>query len=404
MIAGSKTNSMPTVLVSCGEPSGDLYAAALVRELRALVPGLQAVGFGGERLRAAGAELVGDFRGIAVTGLVEALRVLPRSYAMYRRLVRAARETRPDVLVLIDFPDFNFRLGAAVRALGIPVVYYIPPQLWAWRSGRMRTLRALSDRILVIFPFEPDIYRRSGTEASFVGHPLVELARAAQPREVFLPSVGLDARRPTVALLPGSRPNEVAQILPGMAAAAGIIAGGAPGVQFLLARAPNLPDDLFAPLASASVPIRAVEGHADEVLASCDVVVTASGTATVQAAIHERPMVIVYRLEPLTYWLGRRFVHVDTFGMVNLVAGKKIVPELIQEDFTPGAVARETLRLLAPGEERDATVAALREVRARLGGEGATRRAAEAVLEVMNDRRQAAAGNLPRHSSFVPRP
>jgi lipid-A-disaccharide synthase len=182
----------------------------------------------------------------------------------------------------------------------------------------------------------------------------------------------------------------VGQILPRLVEAAGLIAAAEPRVQFVLARAPNLPNQLFAPLASTPVTLRAAAGQADEVLASCDVVVTASGTATVQAAIHERPMVIVYRLEPVTYWLGRRFVHVDTFGMVNLVAGKKIVPELIQDDFTPAAVARETLRLLSPGPEREATLAALREVRARLGGEGANRRAAEAVLDVMNGRRQAA--------------
>lgn len=374
---------MPTVLISCGEPSGDLYAGALVRELRALAPGLRALGFGGEHLRAAGAELIGDYRGLAVTGLVEAVRVLPRSYAMYRRLVRAAREHRPDVVVLIDFPDFNFRLAGAVRALGIPIVYYIPPQLWAWRSGRMRTLRALADRILVIFPFEPEIYERAGTAATFVGHPLVDLARASRSREAFLSSLGLEPARPTVALLPGSRPNEVSQILPTLLEAAGLIAASAGDAQFVLARAPQLPEELFAPVAATGLPIHVVEGQTDDVLAACDVVVTASGTATVQAAIHERPMVIVYRLAPVTYALLRLLVHVDTVGMVNLVAGRKVAPELIQADFTPAAVARETLRLLAPGEERLRTLAALAEVRGKLGGEGASRRAAEAVLQVM---------------------
>jgi lipid-A-disaccharide synthase len=377
---------MPTVFLSCGEPSGDLYAAALVRELRALVPGLRAMGFGGERLREAGAELVGDYRGLTVTGLVEALRVLPRSYAMYRRLVAAAREHRPDVVVLIDFPDFNFRLAAAVRALGIPVVYYIPPQLWAWRSGRMKTLRALADRILVIFPFEPAVYERAGTPATFVGHPLVELARATQPRDRFLASIGLDRQRPTVALLPGSRPNELSQTLPRLVQAAGIMAASAPDTQFLLARAPNLADTSFSPLAASAVPVRVVEAQADDVLAACDMVITASGTATVQAAIHERPMVIVYRLAPLTHAVVRRLVHVDAVGMVNLVAGRKVAPELIQQDFTPDAVAREALRLLVPGEDRTRTLAALRQVREKLGGEGASRRAAQAVLEVIASR------------------
>ena len=373
---------MRTVLVSCGEPSGDLYAGALVEQLRRREPDVRVLGLGGDRLRAAGAELVGDFRGLTVTGLVEALRVLPTSLAMLRRLVRVARETRPDVLVVIDFPDFNFRLAAAVRRLGIPVVYYIPPQLWAWRSGRMRTLRELADRILVIFPFEPEIYRKAGTAATFVGHPLVELATPRASREAFLSSLGLSPGLRIVGLLPGSRPNEVKEMLPRLLAAAPLVSAAVPDARYLIARAPNLPDELFASVADAPVPISIVEERADDVLSSCDVVVTASGTATVQAAIHECPMVVVYRLAPLTYALGRRFVHVDTFAMVNLVAGERVAPELIQDAFTPEAVAREAVRLLTDVEYRGRTIAALRRVKEKLGGGGATARAADAVLEV----------------------
>jgi lipid-A-disaccharide synthase len=372
---------MTTVFVSCGEPSGDLYAGALAEHLRTLDPGVRITGFGGERLAAAGASLVGDYHGLAVTGLVEALRVLPRSYEMYRRLVRAAREQRPDVFVAIDFPDFNFRLAAAVRRLGVPIVYYIPPQLWAWRSGRMKTLKALADRILVIFPFEPKIYQDAGTPATFVGHPLAELAKTTSPRASFLASVGLDPDRPVVALLPGSRANEVAQILPTIVDALPRIRAAVPGTQFLLARAPGLADALLAPLSASPVPITVVEGRSDDVLASSNAVVMASGTATVQAAIHECPMVIVYRVAPLSYAIGRRFVHVDTFGMVNLVAGTRVAPELIQDGFTAEAVAVETIRLLTDEAARASMVRSLREVKARLGGHGASRRAAEAVLE-----------------------
>jgi lipid-A-disaccharide synthase len=374
---------MPNVFVSCGEPSGDLYAGALAAQLRALEPGVRVTGFGGERLASAGATLVGDYHGLAVTGLVEALRVLPKSLAMYRRLVRAARETRPDVFVAIDFPDFNFRLASAMRRLGVPIVYYIPPQVWAWRSGRLKTLKALADRILVIFPFEPEIYRAAGTPATFVGHPLVELARASEPRDSFLSRIGLDPRRPVVALLPGSRANELRQILPTMVAALPQIATRVPSVQFLLARAPGLSDGLFAPLAASPAPVAVVDGRSDGVLSSAQAVITASGTATVQAAIHECPMVVVYRVAPLSYALGRRFVHVDTFGMVNLVAGSRVAPELIQEGFTPDVVAAETIRLLTDETARDRMVASLRDVKARLGGDGASRRAAEAVLETV---------------------
>ena len=377
---------MASVLISCGEPSGDLYAGALVDALRALDPGLKVRGLGGERLQAAGAALVGDYRGIAVTGLVEAIRVLPRSLALYRRLVDAARTERPDVFVAIDFPDFNFRVASAMRRLGIPVVYYIPPQLWAWRSGRMRTLGALADRILVIFPFEPEIYRAAGVPATFVGHPLVDLASASSSREAFLSGLGFDPTRPTLALLPGSRPNEIRQILPTIVDALPRVVAGVPGVQFVLARAPKLADGLFAAVASSPVSIAVVERAADEVLASADAVVTASGTATIQAAIHECPMVIVYRVAPLSYALGRRFVHLDTFGMVNLVAGERVSPELIQDGFTADAVADHAIQLLTDREARARGVVALRDVKTRLGGGGASRRAAENVLDVARKR------------------
>jgi lipid-A-disaccharide synthase len=373
-----------TVLVSCGEASGDLYAGALARELHVLDPGLRILGLGGERLAASGGELVGDFHGLAVTGLAEALRVIPRSLQMYRRLVRTARAVRPDVAVVIDFPDFNFRLAAALRGLGIPLVYYIPPQLWAWRSGRMRQLKALADRILVIFPFEPAVYREAGTAATFVGHPLLELARPAEAREAFLRKQGLDPSRPVVALLPGSRPNEVRAILPTLVESTPLISISEPAVQYLLARAPGLGSGLFEAVnrAPQAGRIGIVEGRADDVLASSDVVVTASGTATVQAAIHERPMVVVYRVSPLTYALGRRFVHLDTFAMVNLVAGERVVPELIQEGFTAEAVAAETLRLLKDGDARRLAMTHVRAVKEKLGGPGASRRAAEAVMEL----------------------
>ena len=379
---------MARVFVSCGEPSGDLYAAALADRLKALDPSVRVTGFGGERLREAGARLVGDFHGLAVTGLVEAVRVLPRSLAMYRRLVRAARDERPDVFVAIDFPDFNFRLAAAMRRLGVPVVYYIPPQLWAWRRGRLRTLAKLADRILVIFPFEPGIYQAAGTPATFVGHPLVELAGTSSSREAFLAEVGLDASRPTLALLPGSRPNEVRQILPTLASSLRSIAGQVPGLQVLVARAPGLADELFAPLRSAPVPVAIVERRTDDVLASAEAVVTASGTATVQAAIHACPMVVVYRVSPLTYRLLRPFVHVNEIGMVNLVAGSRVAPELVQDAFTPDATAVEAVRLLTDAAARRETKAALERVRGLLGGEGASRRAAEAVLEMVGKRRE----------------
>ena len=377
------------VMISCGEPSGDLYAAALADALRQREPGVEIFGFGGQRLEAAGARLVGDFAGFSVTGLVEALRVVPRSFSMIRRLTESARAVQPDVFVAIDFPDFNFRLMAAIHALGIPVVYYVSPQLWAWRPGRMQTMKRYVDRVLVIFPFEEDLYRQAGVPVEFVGHPLVDLARATEPRAAFLLERGLLPDRPTIALLPGSRPNEVHRIAPDMARAMPLLADRVRDVQFVVAAAPSLGADLFEPFTQAASVLERIEGRArliqvcgraDDVLASCDVAITASGTATVQCALHERPMVVVYRLSPLTYRIGKPFVKVDMYAMPNLVAGDRIVPELIQEDFTPARVAAEAGRLLTDRDLHERTREALRRVRERLGAPGASGRAADAVL------------------------
>lgn len=374
---------MTRVLISCGEASGDLYAGALVEELRALDPGVEIAGFGGPRLAAAGARLIDDYRAYAVTGLAEVVRQLPRTWALYRRLAAEAARFRPDVFVPIDFPDFNFTLGKAVSRIGVPVVYYISPQLWAWRSGRLRTMKRFVSLVLPIFPFEEALYRDAGIPVEFVGHPLLDLLRVTADRKTLLAGAGLDAGRPLVALLPGSRHNELKAILPDLVRAAARIRDAFPAAQFLVARAPSLDDALFGPAveaAAGSLPLAIVEGRTDDVLAAADVVITASGTATVQTALHEKPMVIVYRVSPLSYRLGRRFVRVDTFGMANLIAGRRVAPELIQDAFTPEAAADETIRLLTDPAAAEAMRAAWREVRQRLGGSGASRRAAAAVL------------------------
>ena len=390
------------IMVSCGEASGDLYAGALTTELRRRVPDINVFGFGGEQLEEAGGELIGDFEGFSVTGLTEALRVLPRSYSMLRRLVAAARERRPDVFVAIDFPDFNFRLLASLHRLGIPIVYYVSPQLWAWRSGRMGTMKQFVNKVLVIFPFEEAIYERAGVPVEFVGHPLVDIARPSQPRSAFLRDRGLVPGAPTVALLPGSRPNELHRITPGIVAALPLIRQRVPDVQFVVACAPKLPDTMFAPFLGPAQPATHERGagtgsrrpilvheRTDDVLAASDAVITASGTATVQAALHERPMTVVYKLSPLTYHLGKPFVNVDMYAMPNLVANRRVVPELIQGKFTPARVAEETVSFLTDRERHARTREALRRVREKLGGHGASGRAADAILDVARRHRAA---------------
>ena len=370
-------------MISCGEASGDLYAGALVDALRRREPDIEVFGLGGERFKAAGGRLIADFHGLSVTGLTEALKVIPRSIATLRQLVRAAARERPHALVVIDYPDFNFRLMRRIKRLGIPVVYYISPQLWAWRSGRIRQMKRVVDRVLPIFPFEEAIYQREGMDVRFVGHPLIDLADPRTDRTTFLRSLKLDPSKPVLALLPGSRPNEVERLADVMARAIPAIAQQVPGVQFVIARAPHLHDGLFDPFGISGVTLRIAEGRADAVLSASDAVVTASGTATVQTALHGKPMVVVYKLSPMTYRLGKRLAHVDTYAMVNLIAGARVVVELIQDACTPEAVAAEAVRLLTDGEYRDRMEASLAEVKRRLGGSGASDRAAQAILEVI---------------------
>jgi lipid-A-disaccharide synthase len=286
------------------------------------------------------------------------------------------------VLVLIDFPDFNFRLMAAVKRLGVPVVYYVSPQLWAWRPGRIQTMKALVDLVLPIFPFEEPLYRQEGIDVRFVGHPLIDLVRVHESREQLLQRLELDPARPVVALLPGSRPNELHRLVPVLAAAVSRIASAVTGTQFIVARAPNLPDSYFGPFHGSGAPVRVVADATDDVLAASDAVVTASGTATVQTALHGKPMVVVYRLSPVTYKLGKPLVRVSMFSMVNLVAGERVINELIQDECTPEAVARETIDLLVNGERVADMQEQLGIVRQKLGAPGASGRAADAILEV----------------------
>src|SRR4026207_438004 len=347
---------------------------------RRWVPAGEILGSAGPRLRDAGGRLVADFAPLSVTGITEAVKIIPRSFAMLRKLVDAARELRPHVFVAIDFPDFNFRLMAALRRLGIPIVYYVSPQLWAWRPGRMETMKEYVDRVLVIFPFEEALYQRAGVSVQFVGHPLVDLIRTGQDRTAFLHDRGLKPDAPPVALLPGSRRKEVNRVARVGRRALPLIREQVPGVQFVVACAPGMPDNLFAPLVNeANHSLVLVRDRTDDVLASSDVVITASGTATIQATLHERPMVVVYKMSPIEYRLGRPLVRVDTFAMPNLVAGERIVPELIQDDFTPERTAEEAIALLTDVTKRGAMRAALAHGRQQLGTHVAKARAADAV-------------------------
>jgi lipid-A-disaccharide synthase len=371
---------MPRLLLSCGEPSGDLYGAELVRHLREQVPDVDVFGLGGDRLQAQGARLTAHVRDLAVVGLWEVVSHLPRLRRIFRTVLAEVDATRPDLAVLVDYPDFNLRLARQLRRRDIPVVYYVSPQVWAWRRRRVRAIRETVSRMIVIFPFEEAVYREAGVPVTFVGHPLVDLVRPAEDPAAFLRSAGLDPSRPVVAILPGSRAKEVAHNAASLAGAAELLGKGRPQLQFLVAVAPSL-DPAPVERAFARSGARLVAGATHAALGASRLALVASGTATVEAALLGVPMVVVYRVSRLTYGLGRRLVSVPHFAMVNLIAQRAIVPELEQSDFTPERVAAEAAALLDDPARYERTRQDLAEVRRRLGAPGASARAAALVAK-----------------------
>lgn len=367
------------ILISAGEASGDAHGARLVDALRAIAPRTEFFGVGGQALRAAGCRTVVDARDVCVVGLAEVVSHLPRIYREFRRLLAAADRERPDAAILIDFPDFNFRLARQLHRRGIPVYYYISPQLWAWRPGRVKLVERYVRRMLVIFPFEEQFYRRHGVDALYTGHPLADVPAPAVDRAAFAAEHNLDPAKPWVALLPGSRRREVAMNLPAMLDAARALAGEC---EFVLPVASTLDrHELAAAVAHSRAAIH-LAGDARQALAHARAAIVASGTATLETALIGTPFVMVYRVSPTSYALGRHLVKVPHFCIVNLILGRRAIPELIQSDFTARRVEAEVRQLLADGPARTAqreSFAELRLLLAEAGGTPAAMRAAQAI-------------------------
>ena len=374
------------ILIVAGEASADLHAARALQELRVLRPGVHAFGVGGPRLREAGLEVLAPAEEISVMGLGEVLPRLPRILGILRSLRRAAEERRPRAALLVDLPDFNLRLAKKLKALGIPVVYYVSPQVWAWRQGRARKIAKLVDRMLCILPFEPRCYEGTGLAARFVGHPFAERPPPG-PKERYRAALGIPASRTTVALVPGSRPSELRRIFPPMLEAAERLHASHPDAQFVVPVAPTLPRAALEPYVAAhpSIEVRLVDGgHTEDVVGASDAAIVKSGTSTLESALMLRPMIVVYRVSWLTYWVGRLLVKIANFALVNILAGRTIVPELMQGDASSERMASEIERLLSDGAAREAQLSGLREVRAALGEPGAPRRVAEEISGVMS--------------------
>ena len=373
------------ILIVAGEASADLHAARALIELRKLRPGLRAFGVGGPALRAAGLEALYPAEEICVMGLTEVLPRLPRILSILFGLTRAARVRRPKVALLVDLPDFNLRLAARLKKQGVKVVYYVSPTIWAWRKKRAFTIARLVDRMLCILPFEPEAYRGTGVEARFVGHPFAERPPPGPPR-AYRDALGLAPDRTLIALVPGSRRGELARILPHMLAAAELLRAQHPDAQFVLPVAPTLDRAALAPYlaAHATLDVKLVEGRTDEAVGASDAALVKSGTAALEAGLMHRPMVVTYRMSWLTYAIAKLLVKVLHVSLVNLLVGREVVKELLQGAATGPRLAAELERVLVPGAARDAQLAGLLEVRARLGEPGAPERVAREVIEVMS--------------------
>lgn len=370
----------PEILISAGEASSDMYAARLATALRART-GARLFGMGGQRMAEAGVELIADYHQVAVVGISEVLHKIPTVVGVQRKIASEAVRRRAALAILVDSPGTHLGVARRLKNNGIRLGYFIGPQVWAWRPGRVRVVKRLVERMVVIFPFEEEIYRDAGVPVDFVGHPLVEVVRASMTRTEFARRHGLDAGRPIVALLPGSRRGEIERHYPLIMKACERLSRGTKGppgpIQFVLAAAPALSPEFFAPYARPGISVTRVESATYDALGAADCAIVASGTATVEASLLGTPMVVVYRVSPTSAFVLKRMVRSPFIAMANLIAGQRVVPELIQGQFTSVAVEQEVRKLLESPAARDEMKAGLAKVRTKLGPGGAIERAAD---------------------------
>jgi len=372
-------------MIVAGEASGDLHGSNLVEAARSLNPDLDFYGLGGEKLEQAGVELLFDLEHQQLVGLTEILSSLTQVLATLRTLKKSIVTEKPEALVLIDYPDFNLSLAKTARKAGVPVFYYISPQLWAWRQGRIKKIKKLVTRMAVVFPFEVEFYRRQGMEVFFVGHPLLDVMKPVRPKPDVKRELGFNPNDPLLTLLPGSRMTEVRQLLPLMLQAVSLVKNKNPRLSVAVSQADTISSDEIKSYLPERLPgIRLFSGQTHKLQNAADVVLTASGTATLETAISLTPMLVVYRLKPLTFFIIRRLLKVEHVALPNLIAGRALVPELLQKEAYPDRIACELENILCDSNKADEIIAGLRQVREELGAPGASRRAAELLLEMIN--------------------
>jgi lipid-A-disaccharide synthase len=371
-------------MIVAGETSGDLHGSNLVSAMRGIASDLEFRGIGGRRMQEAGVALMAHSADMAVVGITEVIAKFNSIRKALNLMKADLTANRPDLLILIDYPDFNLMLGKTAKVCGVKVFYYISPQIWAWRRGRIKKIRSIVDKMAVILPFEEQLYRDEDVDATYVGHPLLDTVQTKYTRAEALQQFGLKDGPTTVGLLPGSRDTEIARLLPVMMRAAEILGKKLPGAQFVLPLAETLDlQSVEEILAASPVPVRIVSSNTLDAISCSDVVIVASGTATLETALLGKPMVIVYKVSPLSYFIGKRIIKVGHIGLANLIAGKTIVPELIQDEANPERIATEVIHILSDEVRLRRMKQELRDLREKLGEPGAAERAARLACDML---------------------
>jgi lipid-A-disaccharide synthase len=374
------------ILLVAGEVSGDLHGSHLVEAIQRIEPEVQFSGVGGEGLERRGMKLLYPAHSLSVVGITEVFVKLRTILKALRGLKRSLEREKPDLVILIDFPEFNLRLAKIAHRRGIPILYYISPQVWAWRPKRIRLIAQLVRKMVVLFPFEVPLYEAAGVDVECVGHPLLDIVKPTLPKEKAYQQFGLDPKQRTIGLLPGSRSHEVERLLPPLLASAHLLQKEIPDLQFVIPLAPGIPKTILSSrMKNISVPVKVVEGFTYDVMNLSDLLITASGTATLEGAILGKPMIIIYKVSFPSYWIGRALIRVDHIGLVNLVAEKEIAPELIQKDVHPQRIADEALRILRDPILSRKMSESMGEVCQKLGKPGAAQRAARIVTSLLHE-------------------
>jgi lipid-A-disaccharide synthase len=374
------------ILMVAGEASGDLHGAHLMEAIHRIDPEIQFLGVGGEHLEREGMKLLYHSQSLSVVGITEALFKLKTVLKALQGLKESLDRERPDLIILIDFPEFNLRLAKIARRKGIPVLYYISPQVWAWRPGRVKVIAERVKKIVVFFPFEVPLYQAAGVDVEWVGHPLLDIAKPSLSKEVAFERFGLDPERRTIGLLPGSRMNEVERLLPPLLASAQLLQQEISDLQFVIPLASGFTETTLSPwMRNSPVPVKLIEGWNYDVMNISELLIMASGTATLEGAILGKPMIIIYKVSLLSSWVGRAMIRVNHIGLVNLVAGKRIAPELLQKDVNPKRIADEALRILKDPSLGERMAESMAQVRQSLGEPGAAQRAARIVTSMIRE-------------------